>query len=240
VRCGGRWAAPRPLGRFVADVTIPDGSIMEAGQVFVKTWRMRNEGTAPWETNANLAFVGGDSLSSVDTVVVPGPVAPGQDVDLSVEMTAPTKPGRYVGYWRLQLADGTRFGQRVWVDIFVNTPVPAPATATAATTTTASSSQQEKRPEEEEVVVPAPAAEEEQQPLIPAVVAPLYPVMPAPSAPAVDAVPVPAPSAPAMEEDSVELKQLLDMGFSDRALNIRLLEKNKYNMLRTVQDLLAM
>jgi len=34
-------------------------------------------------------------------------------------MVAPSKPGRYVSYWRLAQPNGERFGQRVWVDIVV-------------------------------------------------------------------------------------------------------------------------
>jgi hypothetical protein len=32
----------RPRARFVQDVTIADGTIVEAGQRFSKTWRIRN------------------------------------------------------------------------------------------------------------------------------------------------------------------------------------------------------
>jgi transcriptional regulator with XRE-family HTH domain len=32
---------------FIADVTVPDGCMVLAGQSFVKTWMLRNTGTAP-------------------------------------------------------------------------------------------------------------------------------------------------------------------------------------------------
>lgn len=112
----------RPLGRFVCDLTIEDGSSIVAGETFLKQWRLRNEGTSAWPASTRLAFVGGDRLISGEGVVV-GAVEPSEEVDVSMEMTAPSRPGRYIGYFRLVLPDGNRFGQRVWVDIVV---VPKP------------------------------------------------------------------------------------------------------------------
>jgi len=108
----------RYLGRFVADITVEDGTSMTPQQQFAKIWKMRNEGTSAWPENTRLSFVGGDKLSSVEAVAVPV-VEPGVEVDIAIDMTAPTLPGRYVGYYRLLTPDGTRFGQRVWVDVVV-------------------------------------------------------------------------------------------------------------------------
>lgn len=106
------------LGRFVTDVSIEDGTHVEPEQNFVKIWRMRNEGTAAWPEGTRLLFVGGDNLSNVESVGVPT-IGPNCEADLAVDMTASTKAGRYVGYWRLATPDGNRFGQRVWVDVVV-------------------------------------------------------------------------------------------------------------------------
>jgi len=111
------------LSRFVQDVTIPDGTPMSAGQSFVKIWRLRNEGEIAWPEGTYLEFVGGDKLCLQREISVP-PTAPGSEVDIAVDMVAPTKPGRYISYWRLCNADGSRFGQRVWIDIFVQSDVP--------------------------------------------------------------------------------------------------------------------
>merc|ERR1719502_888498 len=49
-----------------------------------------------------------------------GPVMPGEEVDVAVEMVAPAELGRYLGYWRLVGPMGRRkFGQRVWCHIQV-------------------------------------------------------------------------------------------------------------------------
>lgn len=114
------------LGRFVSNISVKDGSQLNPGQKFVKIWKMRNEGSSSWPENCRLSFVGGDKLSSTDATVVP-PLLPGEDLEIAVEMVAPTKPGRYVSYWRLTQPDGTRFGQRIWVDIIVSEETQAPS-----------------------------------------------------------------------------------------------------------------
>lgn len=111
----------------------PVGVPLPPGGKFTKVWRMRNEGESAWE-NAVLAFVGGDQLGALESVTVP-PVAPGEEIDLKVDMVAPSVPGRYVSFWRLCTPEGYRFGHRIWVDIIVREqsqpqpepePVPAP------------------------------------------------------------------------------------------------------------------
>jgi next-to-BRCA1 protein 1 len=108
----------RYLGRFVADVSIEDGTNVNPEQPFIKIWKIRNEGTCAWPEATRLIFVGGDKLSNMEAIAVPA-IEPNSEVDIAADMIAPSKPGRYVSYWRLATPDGTRFGQRVWVDIIV-------------------------------------------------------------------------------------------------------------------------
>lgn len=119
---GNRWGRCQggsTNARFVQHVTMDrSGSVIAPGQKFVKIWKMRNEGTAPWSEHTALSFVGGDLLGAPRAVLV-GSVPPGIEVDLSVDMVAPTVPGRYVSYWRLSNVDGTNFGHRLWVEIVV-------------------------------------------------------------------------------------------------------------------------
>merc|ERR1719424_161205 len=60
-----------------------------------------------------------------------GPVMPGEEVDVAVEMVAPPALGRYLGYWRLMGPRGRKFGQRVWCHVQVVDPTapegPAPS-----------------------------------------------------------------------------------------------------------------
>ena len=105
---------PQPVVRecasFVSDVTIADGSYIAPGNTFIKTWRIRNNGTTTWTTNYKLVFVSGTQMASVSSVNLPYTVAPGQTVDISVQMTAPTAAGSYKSEWMLVNESGTRFG----------------------------------------------------------------------------------------------------------------------------------
>jgi len=111
---------------FMSDITMPENSLAEPGQLFTKTWRVRNCGTTAWGTDVTLRFVEGDQMGAPDSVPV-ADVAPGQSIDISVKMVAPTKPGTYRADWRLQLADGSWLGDPVWVVVLVASPDPIPA-----------------------------------------------------------------------------------------------------------------
>ncbi|HAV77247.1 MAG TPA: hypothetical protein DCX53_07825 [Anaerolineae bacterium] len=95
---------------FVKDVTIPDGTKFSPGDTFTKTWRLKNRGTCMWTSDFMLVFVNGDQMGGTTAVRLPGPVAPGQSVDVSVTLTAPAKRGHYVGYWMLRNPSGVLFG----------------------------------------------------------------------------------------------------------------------------------
>lgn len=112
-------AHERYLARFIRDVSIVNGTVFLPGQHFYKTWRLANDGNVAWPVPTKLVFLSGDKLSSVDEVVVPKCINPGEQVDVTVSMRAPMLPGKYVSYWRLVDTDGIPFGMRVWLDITV-------------------------------------------------------------------------------------------------------------------------
>ncbi len=112
------------LAQFVKDVTIPDGTNVDAGDTFTKTWRLRNIGTCAWSGYA-LVFDSGDAMSGASPISI-GTVAPGQEVDVSVNLTAPSSNGSYRGYWRIRNASGVLIpvqggtqGKSFYVDIKV-------------------------------------------------------------------------------------------------------------------------
>ena len=92
------------LGQFIKDVTVPDGTTMSPNQSFTKTWRLRNIGVCTW-SGYNLIFDSGDLMNGVSPVAI-GTVNPGQEVELSVNLTAPASNGNYRGYWRIRNASG--------------------------------------------------------------------------------------------------------------------------------------
>ena len=96
--------------QFVADVTIPDGTLMQPGQAFTKTWRLKNIGSCAWETTYKLAFSSGESMGAATASQLASKVAPGQTIDITLNMTAPSVAGTYRSNWVLKNASGTAFG----------------------------------------------------------------------------------------------------------------------------------
>ncbi len=99
---------------FLGDVTVPDRTVVPVGTAFVKTWRVRNDGTCTWGTAGyalhSLVFVGGDQLSAPNTVPLPAEVRQGGVVDISVPMVAPASQGTFRSEWMLQVDNGPRIG----------------------------------------------------------------------------------------------------------------------------------
>lgn len=102
-----RASSPTPVcdqAQFVRDISIPDGSVFAPAATFTKTWRLRNAGTCTW-SGYSLVFESGDSMSGTSPTPI-GTVSPGQEVDVSVNLTAPATAGSYRGYWRIRNSSG--------------------------------------------------------------------------------------------------------------------------------------
>jgi hypothetical protein len=103
---------------YIADVTVPDGTLITAGSSFVKTWLLQNNGTCAWTTSYSLAFVGGDMMGGADAAVA-GSVPAGGQSPLSVNLKAPDSPGTYTGQWQMRNAQQQLFGNVITVVISV-------------------------------------------------------------------------------------------------------------------------
>jgi len=126
---------PIPCDRagFVEDVTYPDGTDVVQGTQFVKTWRLVNKGTCTWNSSYALVFISGDAMGGpASQPLTTGTVAPGQEVDVSVTLTAPDKPKTYAGYWELRNGAGVIFGLGTGASdtFFVKIDVISPVTPT--------------------------------------------------------------------------------------------------------------
>lgn len=142
---GPTAAAPgADRAEFVADVNIPDDTVFAPGQSFTKTWRIANTGQTTWTTGYALIFIDGDLMGAEATVPIPEEVAPGKNIDISVDMIAPETAGTYISYWKLKDPDGKIFGfgatgsEAIWVKISVQ----AGAAALQTTSPTAASGSQ--------------------------------------------------------------------------------------------------
>jgi hypothetical protein len=114
---------------FANDVTIPDGTSIVAGTTFTKTWSIKNTGTCAWTTAYTLKFASGNQMSGA-TTAIGSAVAAGNNINVSISMTAPTTAGTYTGYWRMANASGSLFGGMVSVSIVVPASTPTPTITT--------------------------------------------------------------------------------------------------------------
>jgi len=111
---------------FITDVNYPDGSSVGIGGAFTKTWRIKNVGTCGWTTSYALVFSSGEKFGAKNSISMPSNVGPGQTVDLSVQMIAPNRSGRYKSYWMLRNASGILFGvgnsgeENIYVDVNIS------------------------------------------------------------------------------------------------------------------------
>jgi hypothetical protein len=101
---------------YVSDVTIPDGTVVAAGQSFTKTWKVSNNGTCAWTATYQLTFVSGDSLGGKATPINKA-VNPGESVDVSVVLTSTSATGTITGRWKLTNDKGQQFGDELTVVI---------------------------------------------------------------------------------------------------------------------------
>ena len=100
------------------DVNVPDNTEMQLGQEFVKTWLVKNNGSCTWGAGYKLIFSSGDKLAGV-AQPFNAVVAPGQEVEVSVNFKASTKAGVYVSSWQMANANNVPFPRTFYVKIIV-------------------------------------------------------------------------------------------------------------------------
>jgi hypothetical protein len=91
--------------QFEGDVTYPDGTVVDTGERFTKTWRLRNIGTVSWR---------GRYLTRINTTACDAPdmvpiteTRPGKVVEISVQVRAATRPAQCKIYWKMTDAKRT-------------------------------------------------------------------------------------------------------------------------------------
>jgi hypothetical protein len=88
---------------------------------------VRNDGNCPWNPIYQLIFTGGERMTNVNAVAVPG-TAPGGSATLTVLLTAPAPPGSHGGQWQFRDAQGAAFTKApvLTVNIVTIAPTPVP------------------------------------------------------------------------------------------------------------------
>jgi uncharacterized protein YkwD len=90
---------------FITDVTIPDYTTLESGEDFKKIWRVKNTGTCAWNNDYSLVFLKGEQMNAPDSQTL-DLTLPGEAVDITVDMTAPSADAQYRADFELHNPDG--------------------------------------------------------------------------------------------------------------------------------------
>ena len=104
--------------RFISDVTVPDNSDLNVGEVFTKTWRVKNTGSCIWWYGYTLTHYSESSVSAPESAQLPR-TNPGDTADLSIDLIAPGIPGFYRGNFVIRNPEGLAMeiegDSRLWV-----------------------------------------------------------------------------------------------------------------------------
>jgi len=151
-------ATPVPVAKardcvFVRDVTFPDGQVVSSGQHFKKTWLVKT-GATGWPTGCALTHISGDKLGAAFHRIPVGPQKPNSLVQVSIDFTAPSRPGKITSKWRVAGPNGNLFGHSLWSTIVVN---PSEASAVASAVTPKAMDVETARASASEAVTTSPA-----------------------------------------------------------------------------------
>jgi peptidoglycan hydrolase-like protein with peptidoglycan-binding domain len=112
---------PCNMASFVSDVSYPDDSVVTVNTAFTKTWKLKNVGSCTWTSGYQLIFDSGDQMGGpASQQLTNGTVAPGGDLNVSVDLTAPANTGTYKGNWKIREPGGAVFALSTgpfWVQI---------------------------------------------------------------------------------------------------------------------------
>ena len=111
---------------FVKDETVPDNTVVTAGEAVDKRWRVRNAGTCNWDTRYRLKHIAGDLMGAPAEVAL-FPARAGAEAVIRMVFTAPEKPGPHFSTWQAYDPQGRPFGDPIYIQIIVKR---APATPT--------------------------------------------------------------------------------------------------------------
>jgi hypothetical protein len=93
------------------------------GETVHTTWVLHNDGTCDW-TGVTVVFSSSSGQGMAEGIPVPAAAAQ-SNIELAIDLTAPTEVGEYGGEWRLRAPDGTLFGPPLRAQMIVQFPTPA-------------------------------------------------------------------------------------------------------------------
>ncbi len=119
---------------FVSFSTNVNLDALPAGSAFKAIWTVRNSGTTIWGEGYTITHINANKGSQLLTVKATYTLAevasktsvnPGENVEITLEMTAPAKANhRFFTDWQLKDPQGKLFGDIIWLRLVTTTPPP--------------------------------------------------------------------------------------------------------------------
>jgi hypothetical protein len=103
---------------FQEDLTIPDGTLVSAGESWDKQWQVLNSGTCNWDAGYRLELLSGPALGTNSAQAL-YPARSGSEAVIRILFTAPAEAGVYQSAWQAVDPAGNHFGDPIYIQIVV-------------------------------------------------------------------------------------------------------------------------
>jgi hypothetical protein len=104
--------------RFLDDISISDGTLVEPGASLDKRWLVQNPSSCNWDSAYSLRLITGSPLGAVS----PQPLYPavaGSEAEIRILYAAPVESGVYRSAWQAHNPQGVPFGDPIFIEIIV-------------------------------------------------------------------------------------------------------------------------
>jgi hypothetical protein len=103
---------------YIADITVPDGTIVAPESSIDKRWQVQNSGTCNWGDGYKIKLLRGDPMGvPKEQALVPS--RSNTQAEIRILFTAPKNPQKYSGVWQAYNPDDEPFGDPFYIEIVV-------------------------------------------------------------------------------------------------------------------------
>jgi len=106
---------------FLSDITIPDGTIVNPGEILDKRWLVENGGSCNWDRRFSLRLIAGLDMGTQPEIAL-FPSRSGAQAEIRMLFTAPPYPGTHRSAWQAQDPHGNLFGDPIFIEVIVPNP----------------------------------------------------------------------------------------------------------------------
>lgn len=106
---------------FIEDLTIPDGTTVQQGEILDKRWLVENNGSCNWDQRFSLRLIAGPDMAP-QTEYALFPARSGTQAEIRIQFTAPQEPGAHRSAWQAHDPGGNLFGDPIYIEVVVGNP----------------------------------------------------------------------------------------------------------------------